>query len=71
MKKEDSLNMHSIDFYDYDELEKLKESRAKKFLQLYQKSAQGDENAKKALQKHKQVDQKIKAKACAAGFYCY
>jgi hypothetical protein len=58
-----------IDFYDHEKLEKLQESRARKWLKLFLKAKQGDPGALKAVKKHEAEDREIKRKANETGFY--
>lgn len=58
-----------IDFYDYEKLEKLQESRAKKWIKLILKARQGDPRALEAIKKHEAEDREIKKRANQAGYY--
>lgn len=58
-----------IDFYDFDALEKLQETRARKWLRLQLRMRRGDQKAKKELQKLTAEDEEIKTRARKAGFY--
>ena len=58
-----------IDFYDYDGLEKLQESRARKWLKLYLKAKKGEKKAVEAIRKHEEEDREIKKRASESGYY--
>ena len=58
-----------IDFYDFDELEKLQEKRAKKWLKLFLKAKRGDKKAIEAIRKHETEDLEIKKRANSTGYY--
>jgi hypothetical protein len=60
--------LEDIDFYDWDALEKLQEKRAKKEIKLWARLAKGDEKAKKALIKHEEQTEILKARAEATGY---
>jgi hypothetical protein len=58
-----------IDFYDYDSLEKLQETRARKWLKLYLKAKNGEKKAVEAIRKHEEEDREIKKRARESGYY--
>ena len=64
-----SYELKYFDFYDWDALEKLQTTRNKKLMKLWMKARTGDEKARKALQKHEEVDRYIKENASKSGFY--
>jgi len=57
------LAIELIDFYDHGELEKLQESRARKWLKLYLKAKRDDPKAIEAIKKHEAEDREMK-EAC-------
>ncbi len=61
--------MDSIDFYDYEKLEKLQENRARKWMKLFFKAKRGDAGAVEAIKKHEAEDREIKRRANQAGYY--
>jgi hypothetical protein len=61
--------MDRIDFYDHEKLEKLQESRARKWLKLFLKAKQGDPGAVEAIKKHEAEDREIKRRANETGYY--
>lgn len=69
----------AYDYYDYDAMEKLHESRSKKYMNLFRRyynaKEKGDEQAMKkaikAISKHKTQDEKIKEKCRESGYYWY
>lgn len=58
-----------IDFYDYDKLEKLQETRARKWLKLYLNAKNGDKKAIKDIQKHEEEEREIKNRARQSGYH--
>lgn len=58
-----------IDFYDYEKLDKLHESRAKKWLKLFLKASKDDSKAKAAIKKHEAEDRELKRRSSATGYY--
>lgn len=58
-----------IDFYDYDGLEKLQETRARRWLKLYLKAKKGDKKAVEAIRKHEEEEREIKKRARESGYY--
>lgn len=58
-----------IDFYDYDGLEKLQETRARKWIKLYLKAKKGEKKAVEAIQKHEEEDRELKKRARESGYY--
>ena len=58
-----------IDFYDHEKLEKLQESRARKWLKLFLKAKQGDPKALEAIKKHEAEDRELKRRASQSGYY--
>lgn len=69
----------AYDYYDYDAMEKLHESRSRKYIKLIKnwhnaKEKNNEEAMKKALKaisKHKEQDEKIKGKCQQSGYYWY
>lgn len=69
----------AYDYYDYDAMEKLHESRNKKYMKLFKRyfnaKEKGDEAAMKkavrAMSKHKAQDEKLKEKSQQSGYYWY
>jgi len=66
---EDIFEPDAVDFYDWDELERLQEKRAKKFIKLYSKAKEGDQKAKEALRKHESEEKILKTKATITGYH--
>lgn len=66
---EDIFEPDAIDFYDWDELERLQEKRAKKYIKLYSKAKSGDQKAKEALRKHESEEKILKTKATITGYH--
>jgi len=66
----DIFEPSAIDFYNWDELDKLREKRAKKFCKIWKKIKSGDDKAKAALKKHMTEDKTLKKKAEIIG-YCW
>lgn len=66
----DIFEPDAIDFYNWDELDKLKEKRAKKFFKIWRKFKKGNDKAKAALKKHMLEDVILKKKATITG-YCW
>lgn len=58
-----------IDFYDYDGLEKLQETRARRWLKLYLKAKKGDKKAVEAIRKHEEEEREIKKQARESGYH--
>jgi hypothetical protein len=58
-----------IDFYDYDTLEKLQESRVRKWIKLYLKAKKGDKKAIKDIRKHEKEEREIKNRARQSGYH--
>lgn len=79
LMKDEDIEIDAIDFYDYDTMEKLQESRNKKYMKLfrqyYDAKEKGDEPAIKkavrAMSKHKDQDEKLKEKCSQSGYYWY
>jgi hypothetical protein len=80
MEDENAIKLNAyIDFYDYEQVEKLHLAVKKKYVQLIKKLRQarnkGDEKAIKkaleALRKHLAHEEKLKEKAEKAYFYWY
>jgi len=65
----DIFDPDSIDFYNWNELEKLHERRAKKWLKLLQKIEKGDPRANEAMKKHEEEDRILRERARRTGFY--
>lgn len=65
----DIFEPDGIDFYDWDELERLQEKRAKKYIKLYSKAKSGDQKAKEALRKHESEEKILKTKATITGYH--
>jgi len=60
----------AIDFYDWGELEKLQEKRARKYIKLYSKAKNGDQKAKEALRKHEAEERRfLRSKATITGYH--
>jgi len=59
----------AIDFYDWDELERIQDKRNKRELELMVKSMKGDKKAKTDLAKHRRESAILKEKAEATGYY--
>ncbi len=66
---EDIFEPDAIDFYDWDELERLQEKRAKKYIKLYSKAKSGDQRAKEDLRKHESEEKILKIKATITGYH--
>lgn len=64
----DFFYIEDIDFYDWDGLEKLQEKRASKEIKLWVKAGKGDEEAKKALIKHREQTEILKERAEETGY---
>lgn len=79
LMKDEDIEINAIDFYDYDTMEKLQESRNKKYIKLFRRyydaKEKGDEPAIKkavrAMSKHKDQDEKLKEKCSQSGYYWY
>ena len=69
MTEDDMDDSDTIDFCDFDALEKLQEERARRQLVLTVKARNGDEKAKKSLSLFLKSEAIIKARARAMGFY--
>lgn len=72
------LGFHTyVDFWDYDELDKLQDKRSYQWLKLFKKihdaREKGDEKAEEkaiaAMRKHEAIDQLLKAKANETGYF--
>ncbi len=59
----------AIDFYDWDELERIQNKRSKKELKLMLKALKGDEKVRKTLAKHQGENEILKEKAEATGYF--
>lgn len=66
---EDIFEPDAIDFYDWDELERLQERRAKKYIKLCSKAKSGDQKDKEALRKHEAEEKILKIKATITGYH--
>jgi hypothetical protein len=58
-----------IDFYDHEKLDKLHESRARKWLKLFLKAKRGDPKATEAIKKHEAEDRELKRRSNESGYY--
>lgn len=65
----DIFEPDAIDFYDWNELDKLQEKRAKKYIQLCMQIETGNFKAKATLKKHIAETRILKARAKATGYY--
>jgi len=65
----DFFCVDSIDFYDWDELERIQDKRSKKEFKLMMKSMKGDKKAEVALSKHRKESAIFKERAEATGYY--
>jgi hypothetical protein len=59
----------AIDFYDWEKLDKIQETRAKKFLKLWVKAKHGDQKAKEHLRKHQADELEFKRRANETGYF--
>lgn len=59
----------AIDFYDWEELDRLQEKREKKFLSLLSKAKDGYQKAKEALHKHNSEEKILKTRATITGYH--
>jgi hypothetical protein len=66
---EEIFEPDAIDFYDWDELDKLQEKSATRFFTLLSKAKDGDKKAKEALRKHKAEEKILKTKATITGYH--
>ena len=69
--KEEVFELSAIDFYDWDELDKIKERRDKKEVKLMGKAFKGDKKAMQELQKHRKQNEALKEKSRKTGYYWY
>lgn len=69
--KEEVFELSAIDFYDWDELDKIRERRDKKEVKLMGKAFKGDKKAIQELQKHRQQNEVLKEKSRKTGYYWY
>lgn len=69
--KEEVFELSAIDFYDWDELDKIRERRDKKEVKLMGKAFKGDKKAMQELQKHRQQNEALKEKSRKTGYYWY
>jgi len=69
--KEEVFELSAIDFYDWDELDKIKERRDKKEVKLMGKAFKGDKKAMQELQKHRKQNEVLKEKSRKTGYYWY
>lgn len=75
---EDQYSDYSFDFYDYEAVEKLHQSRAKKYISLIKKWSDAKKKndptamrkAYQAMAKHKERDEVLKEK-CSKSGYCW
>ena len=69
--KEEVFELSAIDFYDWDELDKIRERRDKKEVNLMGKAFKGDKKAMQELQKHRKQNEALKEKSRKTGYYWY
>lgn len=69
--KEKVFELSAIDFYDWDELDKIRERRDKKEVKLMGKAFKGDKKAMQELQKHRKQNEVLKEKSRKTGYYWY
>lgn len=69
--KEEVFELSAIDFYDWDELDKIRERRDKKEVKLMGKAFKGDKKAMQELQKHRKQNEVLKEKSRKTGYYWY
>lgn len=69
--KEEVFELSAIDFYDWDELDKIRERRDKKEVKLMGKAFKGDKKAMQELQKHRKQNEIMKEKSRKTGYYWY
>lgn len=69
--KEEVFELSAIDFYDWDELDKIRERRDKKEVKLMGKAFKGDKKAIQELQKHRKQNEIMKEKSRKTGYYWY
>jgi len=69
--KEEVFELSAIDFYDWDELDKIRERRDKKEVNLMGKAFKGDKKAMQELQKHRKQNEVLKEKSRKTGYYWY
>lgn len=67
--KNEIFDIDAIDFYDYDQLDRLRENRARKWLKLSVQAEKGDPKAKRAIKKHEALDRELKIRASITGYY--
>ncbi len=58
-----------VDFYDWDQLDKLQDRRAKKEMKLLLKAVKGDQKSRKALIRHAEEGAILKERAKNTGYY--
>lgn len=68
MKNDDSKPSR-INYYNYEEMDKLHQNRAKKWMRLFLKAQQDDQKAAEDLKQHEKHDREITKKARAVGHY--
>lgn len=69
--EEEVFELSAIDFYDWDELDKIRERRDKKEVKLMGKAFKGDKKAMQELQKHRKQNEVLKEKSRKTGYYWY
>lgn len=69
--KEEVFELSAIDFYDWDELDKIRERRDKKEVKLMGKAFKGDKKAMQELQNHRKQNEVLKEKSRKTGYYWY
>ena len=69
--KEEVFELSAIDFYDWDELDKIRERRDKKEVKLMGKAFKGDKKAMQELQKHRKQNEALKENSRKTGYYWY
>ncbi len=67
--REDIFEIDSIDFYNYDKLDKLHEMRSRKWLKLFFKTKNGNQKDIEVIRKHEAQDKELKRRSRLADYY--